>query len=209
MTTTAAADRDLVERLQRHDPSAAERLVEQYAGWIQRVVRRWLSDSRDVEEVTQDVLFTATRKIGQFDGRAALSTWLYRIAVNQARDRLRQRRARAEIALEPSLVVLDADGLRADVMEDWSRRDHDPVVSAEARLALAQSIGRLPDEYRVVVVLHDVEQLSNEEVAAKLRLSIPAVKSRLHRARLVLRQKLAHLFSPRERRCLRPAVSTP
>lgn len=209
MTTTAAADRDLVEGLQRRDSRAAERLVEQYAGRVQRVVRRWLSDIRDVEEVTQDVLLIATRKIGQFHGRAALSTWLYRIAVNCARDRLRQRRARQEIALEPSLPIFDADGRRAEPAEDWSRREGDPVVTAEIRLALAQSIGRLPDEYRTVVVLHDVQQLSNEEVATALKLSVPAVKSRLHRARLVLRRKLTHLFSPGERRYFRPAVSTP
>lgn len=200
MTTIAAADRHLVEGLQRRDPSAAERLVEQYAGWIHRVVHRLLKDIRDVEEVTQDVLLTATRKIERFDGRAALSSWLYRIAVNRACDRLRQRRARPEIPLEPLLPVFDADGRHAEPVEDWSRPDGDPVVAAEVRLALERSIRRLPDEYRAVIILRDVERRPNEEVAATLGLSVPAVKSRVHRARLVLRRELTHLVSPGDRR---------
>ena len=200
MTTIAADDRHLVEGLQRGDPSAAERLVEQYAGWIHRVVQRLLGDPRDVEEVTQDVLFTAMRQIERFEGRAALSSWLYRIAVNRACERLRQRRARPEVPLEPLLPVFDADGRHAEPVEDWSRRSGDPAIAAEIRSALERSIGRLLDGYRAVIVLHDVEQLSIEEVAATLGLSVPAVKSRVHRARLVLRQELTHLFMSGERR---------
>ncbi len=209
MIMPSGADRNLVEGLQRRDPDAAERLVAQHAGWIHRVVHRVLSDVSDVEEVTQDVLLAATRKIGQFDGRAALSTWLYRIAINEACNRLRRRRARPEVALEPLLPVLDEAGRRAAPAEDWTRRDRDPAVAAEVRLALEQSIGRLPDEYRAAIVLRDVEQLSNEEIAAALKLSIPAVKSRVHRARLILRKQLTHLFSPGPARGLRPAVSAP
>jgi RNA polymerase sigma-70 factor (ECF subfamily) len=209
MTMISGADRGLVEGLQRRDPEAAERLVEQHAAWIHRVVHRVLRDVSDVEEVTQDVLLTATRKIDQFDGRAALSTWLYRIAINGACNRLRRRRARPEVTLEPWLPDFDSGGQRAKAVEGWTREDDDPAIAAEVRLALERSIGRLPDEYRAVIVLRDVEQLPNEAIAATLKLSVPAVKSRVHRARLILRKQLTHLFSPGEGRCLQPAVSAP
>lgn len=189
-------DQKLVEALQRGEPGAVEALLDRYGSWIYRVARRLLNDPRDVEEVTQDVLLTVVRKIQTFKGEAAFSSWLYRIAVNAAYQRLRAKRARPEVSLEPFLPVFDDEGRYIEPVVDWSSKLNDPAVAGETRAAIERSLGRLPEEYRVVIQLHDVEELPNEEVAATLGLTVAAVKSRVHRARLFLRQELAHLFSP-------------
>lgn len=189
-------DQKLVEALHRGEPGAAEALLDRYGGWIYRVARRLLNDPRDVEEVTQDVLLTVVRKIQTFKGEAAFSSWLYRIAANAAYQRLRAKRARPEVSLEPFLPVFDDEGRYIERVVDWSSKLNDPAVAGETRAAIERSLSRLPEEYRVVIQLHDVEELPNEEVAATLGLTVAAVKSRVHRARLFLRQELAHLFSP-------------
>lgn len=197
MTERTQADAHLVEALRRGDAGAAETLVDRYGGMIHRVALRLLNDSPDAEEVTQDVLLTAIRKIQTFKGEAAFSSWLYRIAANAAYQRLRQRRSRQEVPLEPFLPVFDDEGRYAQPVVDWSDRLDDPAVAAETRAAIERAFSRLPEEYRVAILLHDMEGLPNEEVAAVLGLTVAAVKSRVHRARLLLRQQLARLFSPR------------
>ena len=189
-------DQKLVQALQRGEPGAVEALLDRYGGWIYRVARRLLNDPRDVEEVTQDVLLAVVRKAQTFKGEAAFSSWLYRIAVNAAYQRLRAKRARPEVSLEPFLRVFDDEGRYIEPVVDWSGKLNDPAVAEETRAAIERSLSRLPEEYRVVIQLHDVEELPNEEVAATLGLTVAAVKSRVHRARLFLRQELAHLFSP-------------
>lgn len=192
----SADDQWLVDALKRGAPEAVEALVDRYGAWIHRVADRLLGDPRDAEEVTQDVLMTVVGKIGTFRGEAALSSWLYRIAANAAYERLRSRRSRAEVSLEPVLPVFDDEGRHVHPIADWSSHLEDPAVTGEVRSALERAIGRLPDEYRVVLLLRDVEGLGNEEVANTLGLTVAAVKSRLHRARLVLRGELAQFFSP-------------
>ena len=189
-------DQKLVQALQRGEPGAVEALLDRYGGWIYRVARRLLNDPRDVEEVTQDVLLAVVRKAQTFKGEAAFSSWLYRIAVNAAYQRLRAKRARPEVSLEPFLRVFDDEGRYIEPVVDWSGKLNDPAVAEETRAAIERSLSGLPEEYRVVIQLHDVEELPNEEVAATLGLTVAAVKSRVHRARLFLRQELAHLFSP-------------
>ncbi|MBI3636572.1 MAG: sigma-70 family RNA polymerase sigma factor [Candidatus Rokubacteria bacterium] len=189
-------DRRLVESLQRGEPGAVEALVDAYGAWVHRVAARLLGDPRDAEEITQDVLMRVVGKIGEFRSEAAFSSWVYRIAANAAYERLRSMRARAEVPLEPLLPVFDEQGQHAQPVLDWSGRLEDPAVAQEARATIERSIAALPEEYRIVLVLRDVEGLSNEEVAETLGLTVAAIKSRLHRARLVLRQKLAHLFTP-------------
>jgi len=196
LTDKAREDQRLVELLQRGEADAAEALVARYGGWIYRVARRLLGDPRDAEEVTQDVLLIVVQKIQTFKGEAAFSSWLYRIAVNAAYQRLRAKRTRPEVPLEPFLPVFDEEGRLAEPVADWSAQLEDPAVAAEARAAIERAIARLPEDYRLVILLHDVEELPNEEVAQILGLTVAAVKSRLHRARLVLRHELAGLLSP-------------
>ncbi|MBI2205093.1 MAG: sigma-70 family RNA polymerase sigma factor [Candidatus Rokubacteria bacterium] len=190
-------DRGLVESLRRGEAKAVEELVDRYGGWIYRVAVRVVGDPRDAEEIAQDVLLTVARKIGTFKGEAAFSSWLYRIAANAAYERVRARRsARQEIALDAVLPAFDAEGRHIGPVVDWSRDLENPAVAAEMRAGLERAIAALPDEYRAVLVLRDVEGLPNEEVARALGLSVPAVKSRLHRARLFVRKELAPLLPP-------------
>ena len=188
-------DRDLVEGLRRGQPGAVETLVDRYGAWIHRVVRRMLDDPRDAEEVVQDVILTVVQKIESFRGEAAFSSWVYRIAANAAYKRLRTLRSRPEVSLEPLLPVFDAEGRHARPVTDWSPQLEDPAIAREARAAIEQSLRQLPGEYRAVLLLRDVEGLSNDDAAAALGLTVAAVKSRLHRARLVLRQQLSGLLA--------------
>jgi RNA polymerase sigma-70 factor (ECF subfamily) len=194
--TSPPSDEGLVEGLLRGESAAVEALVDRYGAWIHRVAGRLLNDPRDAEEVTQDVLVTVVRKIGTFKREAAFSSWLYRIAANAAYERLRSRRSRAEVSLEPLLPVFDEEGRHVHPVVDWSARLEDPAVTGEVKAALERAVSRLPQEYRLVVILRDVEGLTNDEVAEALGLSVAAVKSRLHRARLFLRKELADRFSP-------------
>ncbi|OGL14946.1 MAG: hypothetical protein A3F92_00970 [Candidatus Rokubacteria bacterium RIFCSPLOWO2_12_FULL_71_22] len=197
MTPIWPGDAALVAALLRGEAHAVEALVDQYGAWIHRVASRLLADARDAEEVTQDVLMTIAQKIGTFKGEAALSSWIYRVTANAAYERLRSRRSRHEAALEPLLPVFDDGGRHVARVQDWSRELDDPAVAGELRSALERGIGELPEEYRAVLVLRDVEGLTNEDVAESLGLTVAAVKSRLHRARLALRQRLAPLFPGR------------
>jgi len=149
-----------------------------------------LGDPRDAEEVAQDVLLTVVRKIATFKGEAALSSWIYRIAANAAYQRLRSRRSRAEVPLDPFLPVFDEEGRHAEPVIDWSSRLGDAAVAREAREAIERGISRLAPEYRTVVVLRDIEGLPNQEVAQVLEISENAAKIRVHRARQALRSLL-------------------
>jgi RNA polymerase sigma-70 factor (ECF subfamily) len=194
--TEGRDDRGLIDGLQRGEPEAVAALIDRYGARIHRVAARLLGDARDAEEITQDVLMKVVRKIGTFRGEAAFSSWLYRVTANAAYERLRVRRLRAEVPLDPLLAVFDGDGSHAEPVVDWSTRLDDPAAAEETRSAIERGIGRLPATSRAVLVLRDVEGLTNEEVGRALGLTVAAVKSRLHRARLFLRQELAQVFVP-------------
>ncbi|MBI2219404.1 MAG: sigma-70 family RNA polymerase sigma factor [Candidatus Rokubacteria bacterium] len=182
-------DHELVDALRAGNANAVEMLIQRYGAWIYRVAARVLGDHRDAEEVTQNVLMTVVRKIGTFKGEAAFSSWIYRIAANAAYDHARARRARVDdVSLDALLPVFDEMGRHVEPVVDWSRDLQDPAVAAEVRVVLEQAIGNLPEDYRVVLVLRDIEDLTTEEVAQALGLTAAAVKSRLHRARLFLRK---------------------
>jgi len=145
-----------------------------------------LGDPRDAEEVTQDVLVAVIRQIRLFKGAAAFASWIYRIAANAAYGKLRMgRRARSEVLLEES------EGRHAERVSDRSREPFEAAVAGEVRAAIERGLAELPSDYRAVILLRDVEGLPNGEVAGILGLSTAAVKSRVHRARLILRKALA------------------
>lgn len=185
-------DAELVEALRRQDPEAVELLVERYADRVYRLAVRITGSNEDAEEVAQDALWTAARKIDTFKGESAFGSWLYRVTANTAYMKLRARRGRArEIGLDDVLPALDGDGLHFEPMEDWSARVDEQAIQAELRQALETAIGELPADYRTPLVLHDVEGMSNPDIAEAMGLSLPAVKSRIHRSRLFLRKRLA------------------
>jgi RNA polymerase sigma-70 factor (ECF subfamily) len=187
-------DRDaaLLEALRTESPAAPELLVETYGDRVYRLTYRITGSNEDAEEATQDALWTAARKIGSFKGESQFGSWLYRIAANAAYQKLRSRRAKAhEIALDDVLPTFDGDGVHFEPMDDWSPRVDDNAVNGELRDVLEKAIAELPPDYRTALVMHDVEGMPNPDIAETLGISLPAVKSRVHRSRLFVRKKLA------------------
>jgi RNA polymerase sigma-70 factor (ECF subfamily) len=190
--TKADADAALVEALRREDPEAPEHLVETYGDRVYRLALRITGSNEDAEEAAQDALWTAARKISTFKGESAFGSWLYRIAANAAYQKLRARKSKAhEIAIDDVLPTFDDDGRHFEPMADWSDRVDEQALQGELRRVLGDAIDRLPPDYRTALVLHDVEGLSNPDIAEALGISLPAVKSRVHRSRLFVRKSLA------------------
>jgi RNA polymerase sigma-70 factor (ECF subfamily) len=186
------ADAPLVEALRREDPEATEALVDTYGDRVYRLALRITGSNEDAEEAAQDALWTAASKIHTFKGESAFGSWLYRIAANAAYQKVRARRGKTrEIALDDVMPVLDDAGRHFEPMDDWSRRVDDHAVQRELRHVLQEAIDGLPPDYRTALVMHDVEGLSNPDIAEALGISLPAVKSRVHRSRLYLRKRLA------------------
>lgn len=189
----------LVERLRSGDAAALETLMERFGSRVYRLAHGITRNEADAEEVTQDVFLNLFRKIDSFEGRSALGTWIYRVAANQALIKRRGKRFELEVALEEQLPTFLADGHRegdrAWVLADWSRTPEEELLAGEAQAVLDRAIESLPDHYRAVLMLRDVEGLPNDEVAEALGESVATVKSRLHRARMALREQLTQLFA--------------
>jgi len=192
------ADRDagLVEALRRHDADAPEALVAAYGDKVYRLAIRITSNEQDAEEVVQDALWTAARKIDTFKGESAFGSWLYRITANAAYQKLRGRQSKkSEVSWDALAPWFDDQGHHVEPVGDWSAKVEEPALQTELRTVLTTAINDLPDDYRTAFVLHDVEGLSNPEIAETLHISLPAVKSRVHRSRLFLRQRLAEYLA--------------
>jgi RNA polymerase sigma-70 factor (ECF subfamily) len=185
---------DLVTRLRAGEEDAFEALLAQYQHRIYRLARHVTRNREDAEEVVQDTFLSAYRKIGDFDGRAAIGTWLYHIAMNTALMVLRRRRPEPHLSIESELPRFTEDGRHARPIADWSDLPDDPLLAEELRLVLREAIDALPADYKAVVILRDIEGLSNQEAAEVLGATVFAIKSRLHRARLVLRERLTGYF---------------
>lgn len=187
-------DRRLVAGLQAGDQAAVRELAVRYGPRIQQLAMRHMKNREDAEEVTQDVLLKVHRKIDAFRGDAALSSWIYRITFNTAMSRLRQNRAARVAAQERDRVealLENGEQLRAMAEPaDWSRMPDEHVMRAQLREALAAAVRELPEIYRAPVVLRDIEGLTTEEASSRLKVKDQTLKSRLHRGRLMLREKL-------------------
>ena len=189
-----AADRDadLVDHLRRQAPGAAEALVAAYGDRVYRLAMRITGNSADAEEVVQDALWAATRKIESFCGAAAFGSWLYRITANAAYQKRRGRKVeRNGVSWDELGPSFDETGEPVEPGSDWSPRLADPALQTELHAVLRAAIDELPEEHRATFLLHDVEGLSNPEIADTLRIKLATVKSRVHRARLFLRARLA------------------
>jgi RNA polymerase sigma-70 factor, ECF subfamily len=187
-------DRRLVAGLQAGDQAAVRELAVRYGPRIQQLAMRHMKNREDAEEVTQDVLLKVHRKIHAFRGDAALSSWIYRITFNTAMSRLRQNRAARAAAQERDRVeALLETGEQARTLAepaDWSWMPDEHVMRAQLREALAAAVAELPEIYRAPVVLRDIEGLTTEEASSRLKVKDQTLKSRLHRGRLMLREKL-------------------
>ena len=192
------SDEELVRRAQRDDDRAFGELVRRYESKVYSLALKMLRNPEDAEDVLQDTFLRAYRGIKSFQGHSTFSTWIYRITANSALMRLRKRQL-------PTVSIDDADEREAPInIADWAPGPVEQMLNQETQSAMAEAIESLPAEFRQVFVLRDLEELSNAEVAEILDLSVAAVKSRLHRARLKIRNRLAAHFAdqPKPRRAM-------
>jgi RNA polymerase sigma-70 factor (ECF subfamily) len=163
-----------------------------------RVAVRLLGQRAEAEDVLQEAWMSVFEKIGTFQEHAALTTWLYRIVVNAALMRVRQRGLAAETLLDPPGPPLTEGGYHARTVADWTASPEDALLRQEALTLLRQAVDRLPSGYRAVYVLAEIEGLPHQEIAHLLEVSVGAVTVRLHRARLGLREALSEYFEGRQ-----------
>lgn len=182
----------LVERARAGDTAAFDKLVRQYERQIFRVAQHITQNREDAEDITQDVFFKAYQKLNQFQGNSKFSTWLVRIAVNESLMRLRKRKTSKTVSMDED-VQTEEGAIPRDFAE-WRPNPEQLYGQGELSQILRKTIQGLPPGFRTVFTLRDVENLSTEETAEALGLSVPAVKSRLLRARLQLRERLSRYF---------------
>ena len=198
---SAAADFELLASLRRGEGGALMALAERYGSMIYRLAFGVTRNQADAEEVLQDVLLTLARKGESFEGRSALGSWIYRVTTNAALNKRRGKRREVEVSIEEHLPTFEADGHRSGdrtyLLADWSQDPERTALAGETRRVLEQGLDALPPHYRAILVLRDVEDLSNEQVAEVIGDSVASVKSRLHRARMALREQLTrHMAQP-------------
>ena len=194
------ADRTLVARLKGGDVAAMSDLQQTYRSKIYQLALRYMKNPEDAEEVTQDVLFRVHQKVDAFRGDSALSSWIYRITFNAAMSRLRSAKfSRPFEVLQADLTsskdFLEGVPSHPPETADWSSLADDELHRAELRTRLVAALKELPEIYRAPVLLRDVQGLSTEEASAALKLKPQTLKSRLHRGRLFLRDRLAEFSS--------------
>lgn len=191
MATKRKSDLDLIEEFRKGEQSSFEELLSRYSSKVFSLASRLTRNTEDAEEVLQDVFVTVHRKIAGFEGKSSFSSWLYRVTVNAAFMKLRKRKQDLSVSLEdivqqsqtvaalksPESAFVDSQSIRNQMLE-----------------ALEVAIRKLPDDYRPVFILRDVDGLTSREVSRILDLTVPAVKSRLHRSRLMLRRRLTRFF---------------
>jgi RNA polymerase sigma-70 factor (ECF subfamily) len=185
----------LVDAARKGDIGAFESLVKRYDRNVFRIAQHITQNREDAEDVVQDAFLKAYQNLGQFQGQSKFYTWLVRIAVNEALMRLRRRRPERMVSLDED-VKTEEDSMPREIA-DWSPNPEQQYTQGELKDILSRTIQGLPASFRTVFVLRDVEGLSTEETADALGLSIPAVKSRLLRARLQLRERLNKYFKKR------------
>jgi len=186
-----------LEALRARDRAEFARLVEAYSGVIYRLAIKMLDNPQDAEDVLQETFLKAFKALPNFDGRSSLSTWLYRIATNEALMLLRKRKVQFVSIDEPQ----ESDEAAQEPLEivDFCCLPEVELLSAEARRNLDQAIERLSPNLRIVFLLRDIEGLSTQEAAQVLNLSETAVKTRLSRARLNLREQLSSYYASARR----------
>jgi RNA polymerase sigma-70 factor, ECF subfamily len=188
---TAKSDLSLIQEFRTGEQQSFEELLGRYADKVYNLGYRLTRRPDEAEEVLQDVFVTVFRKIGGFEGKSSFSSWLYRVTVNAALMKLRKRTQNRMVSVED----LDPEGRSRLSASSGDHEIADELAYRRQLLtALEYAVGKLPDDYRPVFVLRDVDGLTSWEVGKILNLSVPAVKSRLHRSRLMLRRRLSRLY---------------
>ena len=181
-------ERALVNSLKRRDPDALAAVFERYSDKIYRLAVRLLQDEQQADGVVQETFLALIGAVDRFEQRAQISTWLYRVAYNECMSRLRKQRPHVE------LDHVEDWQLMPTALIDWQMLPENVLSSGEALAVMDDAIAQLNPKLRAVFTLRDIEELSTQETADVLDISASAVKVRLHRARLFLREKLAAYF---------------
>lgn len=195
-TNSGPPDAELLDAARAGDYSAFETLVHRYRDRVYRLALGMMHDADEAEEVAQETFLNIFRGLRRFRGESSVGSWVYRVAANACLMRLRGRRRKPLLSIDDTLPgFADTGGATLTPPGDWARQPDDKLLSSELGKHIDSAIAELPEKYRMVLLLRDVEGLSNEEVADTLGLTVPTVKSRLHRSRLFVRERLEAYFS--------------
>jgi len=192
MGDSKISDVGLVDLFKGGEISAFEEIISRYEAKVMNLALRFTRNQEDAEEVMQDVFTTVYRKIDGFRGQSAFSSWLYRIVVNAAFMKLRKKKQSQTVSMEDLAPAVKQYCMERETVTNT--HSYNITVTRELQEVLQRAIDKLPDQYRAVFVLRDVDGLSNQETGEILDLSIPAVKSRLHRSRIMLRKRLQRYY---------------
>jgi len=188
------AEEVLVRELQAGNLEAYDKIAELYQKKIYALSFNLTRNQMDAQDITQEVLLTIYKKVDTFQGKSAFSSWVYRITLNAAYMRLRSKKKEPNVSLDDLLPSYNGAGFQQEKIQDWSENTESLLFDNETKETIQKAVDQLPEKEKVVFILRDVEGLSTEKVSEILDLTVPAVKSRLHRARLFLRKKLSHYF---------------
>ena len=187
-------DEVLVRDLKAGKLEAFDQIVENYQRKIYALAFNMTRNQMDAQDVAQEVLLSIYRKIDTFQGKSAFSSWVYRITLNASYMKLRNRKKEQYVSLDEFMPAFNNAGFQNEKVTDWSENTESLLFSNETKGVIEKAVDQLPEKEKVVFILRDVDGLSTEKVGEILDLTVPAVKSRLHRARLFLRKKLSTYF---------------
>ena len=193
-TKDKVTEEQLVKDLQAGEMGSFEQLANLYQKKIYALSFNLTRNATDSQDVTQEVLLTLFKKGHTFQGKSAFSSWVYRITLNATYMKLRTRKKEPNISIDELLPSFNGSGFQQEKIQDWSENTESLLFDNETRKIIQKAVDLLPDKEKIVFLLRDVEGLSTEKVSGILELTVPAVKSRLHRARLFLRKRLANYF---------------
>ncbi|CAN5581107.1 RNA polymerase sigma factor SigM [soil metagenome] len=194
VSNSISSDAQLIEAIASGDADAFEQLVQLHGGQMFTVARRFLRCEQDVNDAIQDALLSVFKNASRFEQNCKLSTWLHRITVNACLMKLRSQRRRHEVEIDELLPSFDETGHRREPGSSWPESPLGHVSRSEVQQRVRACINQLPDDYRTVLLLRDIDQVDTEEAADLLHCSTSCVKTRLHRARQALRTLLAPMM---------------
>lgn len=188
-------EKPLLDRLRTGEEQAYREFVEANISRMLAVARRMLRSDEDARDAVQDAFLSAFKGLPRFEGNARVATWLHQIVVNACLMKLRTRRRKPEDSIDDLLPTYYPDGHRIDPGPSWNINPEATLENRETQLIVRSCIDRLPEKYRTVLLLRDIEGMSTEEAATALETTPEAVKMRLHRARQALRTLLHPYFA--------------
>lgn len=191
---TKELEEKLVKDLKEGRVEAFDEIVNLFQRKIYSLSFNLTRNQMDAQDVTQEVLLTIFRKIDTFLGKSAFSSWVYRITINASYMKLRSRKKEQYVSMDDVLPSFNSSGFQQERIQDWTDRTDASLYANETKETIEKAVEQMPEKEKVVFLLRDVDGLSTEKVGEILDLSVPAVKSRLHRARLFLRKKLSGYF---------------